>query len=285
MGRQRAEKIKISPELITRVEQGVVLTREILRVYVEEMRKQGRREDSVRSSEKILEQFYDALPQEKVIGRETLNGWRENLLKDGYAIRTANSKVSLINSLLESMDCRELQVSGQLKPKAHFSPELTRQEYVRMLQTAKGQEDRRSYLLTKLFATTGLAVIDLPKVTAEAVQAGYITLTSGEKTELVRFPTCLRVELAEYAKETGCIRGELFVKRNGEPLARTQVGLYIQRLATDAGVAVEKGNVKCLRQLYKSTISGIEANFDLLVRQAYERQLELEQLSVGWECE
>ena len=45
----------------------------------------------------------------------------------------------------------------------------------------------------------------------------------------------------------------------------------------------EKGNIRALRQLYKTTISGIEANFDLLVRQAYERQLETEQLSVGWE--
>ena len=54
-------------------------------------------------------------------------------------------------------------------------------------------------------------------------------------------------------------------------------------LAQAAQVPAEKGNIRALRQLYKTTISGIEANFDLLVRQAYERQLETEQLSVGWD--
>ena len=59
--------------------------------------------------------------------------------------------------------------------------------------------------------------------------------------------------------------------------------LLPKKLALEAKVPAEKGNIRALRQLYKTTISGIEANFDLLVRQAYERQLETEQLSVGWE--
>ncbi|ALP94479.1 hypothetical protein [Intestinimonas butyriciproducens] len=44
---------------------------------------------------------------------------------------------------------------------------------------------------------------------------------------------------------------------------------------------MEQGNICCLRQLYQDTISNIAANFDLLVQQAYDRQLEMEQLSVG----
>lgn len=283
MGRQRAEKIVLPAEQIERTEDGVRLTSALLKRYVDELRRQGRREDSVQGSEKNLRQFYGALPEDKVVRRDTLNRWREQLLAEGYAVRTANCKVSLVNSLLESMGCRELQVSGQLKPTERFAPELTRQEYLRMLQTAKGQEDRRSYLLVKLFAVTGLAVIDLPQVTAEAVQAGALTVVSGAKRELIRFPESLRAELLAYAEETGRTRSALFVKRDGEPLARTQVSMYIRCLAIDAGVAAEKGNVTSLRQLYRSTISGIEANFDLLVRQAYDRQLEMEQMTAGWE--
>ena len=44
---------------------------------------------------------------------------------------------------------------------------------------------------------------------------------------------------------------------------------------------MEQGNICCLRLLYQDTISNIAANFDLLVQQAYDRQLEMEQLSVG----
>lgn len=73
------------------------------------------------------------------------------------------------------------------------------------------------------------------------------------------------------------------MQKTGAPLARTQVSLFIQKLAEAARVPAEKGNIRALRQLYKTTISAIEANFDLLVRQAYERQLEGEEISVGWE--
>ncbi|MEI3140740.1 MAG: hypothetical protein V8S34_03760 [Lawsonibacter sp.] len=152
-----------------------------------------------------------------------------------------------------------------------------------MLQMAKILEDERAYVLTKLFATTGIAVLDLPAVTVEAVQTGHTVLKSGKKLEIVRFPASLQADLLRYARENGHPSGMIFTKKDGSAIARTQVSLFIQKLALEAKVPAEKGNIRALRQLYKTTISGIEANFDLLVRQAYERQLETEQLSVGWE--
>ena len=116
MRRLKSEKIRLEPELIQRTEDGVILSTAVLDSYAAQLRQQGRREDSVRNFEKIFRQFYDALPESKLIERETLARWREQLLKEGYAIRTANSKVSIVNGLLESMDCREYQVSGQLDP-------------------------------------------------------------------------------------------------------------------------------------------------------------------------
>ena len=283
MRRLKSEKIRIEPELVRRNGEGVALTQTVLENYSEQLRRQGRREDSVRSFEKTFRQFYDALPDDKVIRRESLGLWRKRLLEEGYAIRTANSKVSVVNSLLESMDCREYQVSGQLDPEKYEHPELTRQEYIRMLQTAKVLGDERSYLLTKLFATTGLAVIDLPLVTVETVKSGSLQVKNGKKAELLRFPECLQKGLLHYAHANGRGNGTIFTQKNGSPLARTQVSLFIQKLAQDARVPTEKGNIRCLRQLYRDTISSIEANFDLLVQQAYARQLEMEQLSVGWE--
>lgn len=63
---------------------------------------------------------------------------------------------------------------------------------------------------------------------------------------------------------------------------RTQVGVYIQKLGQDARIPTEKTNVRALRQLHKAAVAAIEANFDLLVQQAYERQLEREDAAVGW---
>lgn len=283
MGRPRTETIKIDPALLHRTPDAAELTPEILADYGARMRHQGRREDGVRNCKKVLRQFYDALPADKAVTKNSLPAWREQLLSENYAIRSVNSKVSMVNALLESMGCRDFQVTRQLLPEEFEAPELTRREYVRMLQTARSPEDERGYVLTKLFATTGIAVLDIPSVTVEAVRSGQLPIRSGKKTEIIRFPASLQEDLLRYAADNGRAAGMIFTKKNGAPIERTQVSLYIQKLAQAAQVPAEKGNIRALRQLYKTTISGIEANFDLLVRQAYERQLETEQLSVGWE--
>ena len=63
---------------------------------------------------------------------------------------------------------------------------------------------------------------------------------------------------------------------------RTQAGVYIQKLGQDAQIPAEKANIRALRYLHKAAVAAIEANFDLLVQQAYERQLEREEVEAGW---
>lgn len=222
MGRLHVETIQIDPALLRRSADGAVLTPEILADYAAKLRAQGRREDSVRSCERVLRQFYNFLSADKLVGKNTLSDWRDQLLAENYAVRSVNSKVSTINALLESMGCREFQVTKQLPAEEFDTPELTRQEYVRMLQTAKILEDERAYVLTKLFATTGIAVLDLPAVTVEAVQTGHAVLKSGKKLEIVRFPASLQADLLRYAKENGHPSGMIFTKKDGSAIARTQ---------------------------------------------------------------
>ena len=107
MGRLKTETIKISPQLLHRAPDAAELTLDILADYGTRMRQQGRREDSVRNCEKVLRQFYDALPVNKAVTKNSLLDWREQLLAENYAIRSVNSKVSMVNALLESMDCRD----------------------------------------------------------------------------------------------------------------------------------------------------------------------------------
>ena len=277
MGRGGTDRTKIDPALLWRDGASATLTEDVLAAYLSLLRAQGRKDESLRSCENVLRQFLAFLPEGRLT-RESLPAWREHLLSEGYAVRTVNSKVSTVNALLEAMECRDFQVSKQLPAQEFNAPELTRQEYLRMLQTAKLLEDRRGYVLAKLFATTGLSVSDLPLVTVEAAEAGRLV----KGREIVRFPEGLQTDLLDYAKRGGRTTGTIFTQKNGSPLMRTQVSVYIQKLGQDARIPVEKANVRALRQLHKATVAAIEANFDLLVQQAYERQLEVEEVSAGW---
>ena len=277
MGRRETDRTKIDLALLRRDGTSVTLTENVLAAYLSLLRAQGRKDESLRSCENVLRQFLAFLPEGRLT-RESLPAWREHLLSEGYAVRTVNSKVSTVNALLEAMECRDFQVSKQLPTQEFNAPELTRQEYLRMLQTAKVLEDRRGYVLAKLFATTGLSVSDLPLVTVEAAEAGRLV----KGREIIQFPEGLQTDLLAYAKQNGRLTGTIFTQKNGSPLMRTQVSVYIQRLGQDARIPVEKANVRALRQLHKTAVAAIEANFDLLVQQAYERQLEVEEVATGW---
>ena len=147
-----------------------------------------------------------------------------------------------------------------------------------MLSPAKLLEERRGYVLAKLVATSGLSVADLPLVTVEAAETGRLA----KGREIVWVSEGLQTDLLAYAKQNGRSSGTIFTQKNGSPLMRTQVGVYIQKLGQDARIPIEKANVRTLRQLHKAAVAAIEADFDLLVQQAYERQLEMEEVSAGW---
>ena len=78
--------------------------------------------------------------------------------KAGYALRTVNGAMSAANSLLEYCGHREFQVQDLPAPAADAQPELTRSEYIRLLQAAKMQGKARTYLLVKSLALLGLGI-------------------------------------------------------------------------------------------------------------------------------
>lgn len=277
MARRRANSAKIDPALFQRSAASVTLTEDVITAYLSILSAEGRTGSSLHLCETVLRQFLASLP-DGVITKDSLSAWREQLLTEGFAIRTVNCRVSTVSALLEAMDCREFQVDRQLRPPQFEAPELTRQEYLRMLQTARTLDDRRGYVLAKLFATTGISVSDLPLVTVEAAEAGRLV----KGREIVRFSEGLQADLLGYAKQNGRTTGVIFTQKGGAPLMRTQVGVYIQKLGQDARIPAEKANIRALRQLHKAAVTAIEANFDLLVQQAYERQLEREDAAAGW---
>ena len=244
---------------------------------------EGYNEDTVDRYGSNLTRLLNDLPEDKCIRKGTLARWQEELLEAGYAVRTVNLFLSSANSLLEYSNLRELQLAAQLKPKAELQPELSRTEYLRLLQTARALGRERVYLLVKLFAATGLSVQELSKVTVEAARAGKVTAGANGVKQIVHISECLRLELLAYAERNGLSSGPIFRTRDGSPMSRTNVTTGIRQLCAAAQVPEEKGNPRCLRKLYQSTRAGIEANISLLVEQAQERMLEQEQLLVGWE--
>lgn len=262
---------------------GVWLTRESIERFIDACETRGQVEGTLKWYRQSLNRLYNDLPEDKTIRRGTLERWREQLVEEGYASSTINSFLSVNNAYLDFVGHREYQLASQLKSEAELQPELTRAEYLRLLQTARTLGREKVYLLVKLFGTTGLSVQELSKVTVEAVTEGKLTVTSSRSKQVLRIPEGLQKELLDYGKRNGYLKGPLFLTREGTPMSRTYVTTIIRQLCEAARVPGEKGNPRCLKRLYQSTRSGIEENIALLVEQAHFRLLEQEQLEIGWD--
>ena len=263
---------------------GVPVTREQIEDYVAHRQGEDRTSESIQKYARDLDALYHFLPEEKRIYPETLSQWRGSLLGEGYAPRTVNSMVSVANSFLKWLGHRELQLTGQLNI-AYDQPELTRNEYLRLLSAARHLNKERTYLLVKVFTTVNITVLELPRLTVEAVRGDQVEFTANGVRYLAAIPSCLRDELLDYARRSCIASGPIFVTRTGKPLGRTAVTAYIQSLAQTARVAPEKCNPRCLHKLYQSTMDGIEAAVRVLAEQSHEQLLEQEQLLVGWQEE
>lgn len=282
-GEQSVKRIPNRKTVLRDQPSGALLTLEDIDLFLEEMRGKGRVEGTLSWYRRGLHHLYKVLPEDKHIQRGTLASWREQLLESGYATRTVNLFISAANSFLDYKGLREYQLSEQLKPEEKLQPELSRAEYLRLLQTARTLGRERVYLLVKLFGSTGLQLQELSKVTVEAVKEGRVTISPAGTKQVLHIPAFLSRELLAYAERCGRQSGPIFLTREGVPMSRTNVSTGIRQLCVAAHVPEEKGNPRCLRKLYLSTRAGIEANIALLVEQAHNRMMEQEQLTIGWE--
>ena len=229
-----------------------------------------------------LRKFYADLPEDKTIRHGTLEGWREKLLEEGYAPSTVNAFLSVANAFLDYIGHREYQLAGQLREEKPPRPELSRAEYLHLLRMAKAMGKERVYLLMKVFATVGILVQDLQELTVEAVREGKVICGKNRKQQILTVPKCLQKELLSFAERNDIRTGPVFLTRNGRPMHRTYISGAMKPVCEAARLTDGRANPKGLRKLYLSNRAVIESNIALLVEQALERQLEQEQLAIGW---
>ena len=263
-------------------EPGVQMTHEDIEGYMIILRAKGRTA-ATRQYKSILEQLYKDLPEDKRVRKGTLACWVELLREKGYAPNTINGFAIVANGFLDYIGHREYQLSDLPKQEDSPQPELTRSEYLQLLQAAKRLDKEREYLLVKLFASCDLPVQQLGKVTVEAAKAGGMTVDSSGTRSMLHLPGCLCRELLAYAERQGIGVGPIFVSNRGRTMCRASIVQSITKLSEEAGVPEGKGNPACLRRLYRSTRAAVEASFAVLMEQAMDRQAEQEQLIAGWE--
>ena len=197
----------------------------------------------------------DNITKEKVIE------YKSKLVTDDYAVRSINSMLASINSLFAFLGWHELKVKSIKLQRQIYCPEekeLTKAEYLRLVNTAKQKGNERLCLLIQTICSTGIRVSELPYITVEAVRHGAAVVSLKGKTRSVFIVRELQKKLLRYAAEHKITSGAIFVTRNGKPMSRTNIWREMKSLCNEAGVSTRKVFPHNLRHLFARTFYGIE---------------------------
>ena len=251
---------------------GAQLTPEAVERFICHQRQKLLTEDTINRYTCSLQKFQAYLAPSGIIESGTLENWQRNLQESGYSTSTVNMNISIANRLLEFLHRGDLKAEF-LPANARPSPEITRMEYLRLLQTARILENQRAYLLIKLFGTVPLSVNDLGMVTVGAVQAGYLQVMRGKTPELLYIPSVLTEELLAYAQNHGIHEGSVFRSRAGTSYSRSRVTQEMQKVAADAHILPEKATPRALKKLCRKTLDEINEKLHVVALQNYEALL------------
>ncbi len=261
-----------------------VLTPGVIEEFLTSQERQGIGAASLEAYRRNLKKLCDYLPEEKRLTAETGRAWRDWMEAQGVSPRSINSRLSALNSLCAYLGHREFQFHDFAEGQEVFQPELTRAEYLRLLQAARRLEKERVYLLIKVLGGAGLRIQELSQLTAEVVEAGTVDLRyhNDRCSRSLRIPAELREELLAYIRRKNISEGPVFRTAAGAPIARTYAVKLLQSVSHEARVEAEKATPRCLWNMYCATREMILSNISILADQAYERMLAEEQRIVGW---
>lgn len=187
--------------------------------------------------------------------------YKAKLTSENYAVRSINSMLASLNSLFEHLNWHDLKVKSiklQRQIYCKEEKELTKAEYLRLLNAAKQKNNERLNLLIQTICGTGIRVSELEFITVEAVKSGEAIVTLKGKTRTVFIVKALKQKLLRYAKEHGIKSGAIFITRTGKSMSRTNIWREMKALCKEANVNPDKVFPHNLRHLFARTFYGIE---------------------------
>lgn len=177
----------------------------------------------------------------------------KSYLIDNYALSSANSMLSSLNtffSFLDRRDCCIKTVKTQRNSFLSNEKELNKYEYERLLIEARMKHNERLYFLLQTICSTGIRVSELQYITVEAVAKEHAEIMNKGKYRTVFLPRLLCKKLKAYCKANKVKSGPVFVSKNGNPLDRSNIWSDMKKLCRTAGVSEKKAFPHNLRHLF-----------------------------------
>lgn len=185
----------------------------------------------------------------------------KQFLQKNYSARSVNTMLASLNCFLRWQGQPEFLVK-QLKIQQQAfcmeEKELSRQEYFRLVKSARRSGNGRLEMILQTICCTGIRISELSFITVKAVQQGFAEVCCKGKNRRIMIPGDLRKKLLFYIQKKGIKTGTVFVTRDGNTIDRSNVWREMKCLADDARVHPDKIFPHNLRHLFARSFYEIE---------------------------
>ena len=188
----------------------------------------------------------------RALTKETALSYKEQL-EQTYRPVSVNAKISALNSYFSFIGRSDLKLRFLKIQKSAYCPaekELSKAEYLRLINAAKEKKNEKLALLLQTVGGTGIRVSEIRYITAEAVCLGEAVIRLKGKTRRILLPKKLQKSLVGYMRRNQISSGPVFVTRSGRPLDRSNIWKMMKALCRDAGVDEGKVFPHNLRHLF-----------------------------------
>ena len=181
--------------------------------------------------------------------------WKKYLISL-YAVSSVNSMLAALNSYFHFKGWEQLRVKPFRQQKQLYREkerDISRCEYMQLLQEADKCGDERLKLIMETICSTGIRISELPFITAEAVSHGKALVDCKNKKRIIFIPAKLQSILKKYMKKHHILSGPIFLTRNGTILNRSNIWRSMKKLCKRTGIDCQKVFPHNLRHLFAKT--------------------------------
>ena len=201
---------------------------------------------------------------DREVTKELVLSYKDKLLnQDGYKVSSINSFLVAANSFFEYMGWLDLKVKTYKVQQETFCPEnkfLTKEEYYRLVETAKETGKIRLSMILQTIGATGIRVSELEAITVASVRNNSIVIHNKGKIRKILLPDGLREKLLCYIGENGIKKGAVFCTASGKAVNRSNIWREMKALCKKAGVCESKVFPHNLRHLFATVFYGIKSD-------------------------
>ena len=239
---------------------GRILTQEIITGFINHLHLEEKSANTIEKYARDVNAFAVYL-NGNVVSKELVIEYKQKLIADGYAVSSINSMLAAVNSLFDYfgwIDCKVKVIKTQRQIYCPENKELSRTEYLRLVEAAERNHNRRLNMILQTIGGTGIRIRELQFITVEAVKSGTVEVACKGKNRVIFIVKKLKKKLLRYAAERHIKAGTIFITKSGNPVNRTNVWREMKALCKQAHVNPDKVFPHNLRHLFARTFYKLE---------------------------